>query len=144
SRDVRQVAEIIMIVAGDEPEFADALLDAAAHAVEPAARIVLAALLRDHLPPVTEASVWAVCSRDLDEDTLLPAFDALAQHAGASGVRAALREAAMALPVGLVAKLARNAHRWVGENAVTDTFRPLVRGRSLGDIGELADRLLDN
>jgi hypothetical protein len=144
SRDVRQVAEIIVIVAGQEPEFADAVLDAAAHAVEPQERIVLAALLRGRLPAGTEASVWAVCTRDLDAGTLIPAFDALAQHAGSSGVRAGLREAALTLPVELVAELARNAHRWVGENGVPDTFRPLVRGRSLGDIGELADRLLDN
>jgi len=143
-RDVRQVAEIIAVVAGAEPEFADAVLDAAAHAVEPEERIVLAALLRGALPSGTEASVWTACSRDLDADTLIPAFEALAQHAGSSGVRAALREAALTLPVGLIAELARNAHRWVGQNGVMDTFRPFVRGRSLADIGELADRLLDN
>ena len=141
-RDVRQVADLIAILAGDEPEFASAVLDAAWREVEPAERIVLAALLRGVLPSAAGASAWAVCSRGLGTDTLVRAFDALRRRAGPSGMAPGLQEAVTALPVGLVAGLARNAHRWVDARGVQDMFRALVRGRSIADIGELADRLL--
>lgn len=144
SRDVRQVADIIAIFAGDEPEFADAVLDAAVHAVEPADRIVLVALLRDVLPPAPAAAVWALCSRGLDGDTLIRAFDALRRRAGPSGLAPALHEAVAALPVGPLAELARNAHRWVDDSGVQDMFRSIVAVRSIADLGELSDRLLDN
>ena len=143
-RDVRQVADIIAIFAGDEPQFADAVLEAAVHAVEPAERIVLAALLCDVLPPGVAAAVWAVCSRGLDGATLVRAFDALRPRAEPSRVAEGLQEAVGALPVGLVAELARSAHRWVDATGVQDMFRALVRGRSIADIGELSGCLLDH
>jgi hypothetical protein len=144
SRDVRQVAGIIAIFRAEEPEFADAVLEAAAHAVEPAERIVLAALLRDGLPPAAAAAVWAACTRSLDPDALVRAFDGLLAHAGPGALARALPEAAAVLPVGLIAELARNAPRWVGEPGVPDVFRALVRDRPLADLGELSDRLQDN
>jgi hypothetical protein len=143
-RDVRQVADLIAIFAGDEPQFADAVLEAAVHAVEPAERIVLAALLRDVLPPAVAAAVWTVCSHGLDGATLVRAFDALRHRAEPPGLAEGLREAAAALPVALVAELARSAHRWVGANGVPDMFRALVRVRPVADIGELSDCLLDH
>jgi hypothetical protein len=143
-RDVRQVADIIAIFAADEPQFADAVLEAAVHAVEPAERIVLAALLRDVLPRAAAAAVWAVCSRGLDGVTLVRAFDALRHRSEPAALAEGLQEAAAALPVGLVAELARSARRWVDAGGVQDMFRALVRGRSVADIGELSDCLLDH
>jgi hypothetical protein len=143
-RDVRQVADIIAIFAGDEPEFADAVLEAAVHAVEPAERIVLAALLRDLLPPAVGSAVWAVCSRDLDGDTLVRAFDALAHRTGPSGLAPALQEAVASLPVGPLAELARNAHRWADVRGVRDMFAAIARVRPIADLGELSDALLDH
>ena len=143
-RDVRQVADIIAIFAGDEPAFADAVLEAAVHAVEPAERIVLAALLRDALPPAVAAAVWARCSRDLDGATLVRAFDALRHRAEPSRLVQGLQEAVLALPVALVAELARQAHRWVDARGVQDVFRALVLGRPVADISELSGCLLDH
>lgn len=143
-RDARQVADIIAIFAGDEPQFADAVLEAAVAAVEPAERIVLAALLRDVVPPAVAAAVWEVCSRGLDGATLIRAFDALRRRAGPPALARGLQEAAAALPVGLVADLARSAHRWVDARGVQDLLRSLARRRSIADLGELSDRLLDH
>jgi hypothetical protein len=113
-------------------------------AVEPAERIVLAALLRDVLPPAVAAAVWAVCSRGLDGATLVRAFDALRHRAEPAGLARCLQEAVAALPVGLVADLARSAPRWVDARGVQDMFRALARCRPVADLGELSDRLLDH
>jgi hypothetical protein len=143
-RDVRQVADLIAVFAGDEPAFADAVLEAAVHAVEPAERIVLAALLRDVLPPAVAAAVWTRCSRDLDGATLVRAFDALRNRAEPPRLVQGLQQAVLALPVGLVAELARQAHRWVDARGVQDVFRALVLGRPMADISELSGCLLDH
>jgi hypothetical protein len=144
SRDVRQVADLIASFRADDPQFAGAVLEAAAHAVQPAERIVLAGLLREGLPPAVAAAVWAACSRGLDEDTLVRAFDALRHRAGPAELAQALAEAAAVLPARLVAELVRHAHRWVDESGATGLLRSLAAGRSIAELGELSDRLLDN
>jgi hypothetical protein len=143
-RDARQVADIIRIFRADGPEFAAAVLDAAVHAVMPADRVTLAALLAAGLPREAAASMWAACTRDLDGKALVRAFAALRRQAGPARLREGLTQAAATLPVGVIAELARNAHRWAGPGAVADTLRSVAAHRSVAEIGELADRLLDS
>jgi hypothetical protein len=143
-RDVRQVADLIRIFRGDGPEFAGAVLAAAADAVAPADRITLAVLLADGLPGEAATSVWEACTRDLDGKTLVRAFAALRRQAGPARLRAGLGQAAASLPVEVIAELAGAAHRWAGVGAVADTLWSVVAHRSVAEIGELTDRLLDN
>jgi hypothetical protein len=141
-RDVTDVAGFVgAVLAVDAADLAWPVLAEAARVLAPADRIRLATLLPAGLSAAERGRAWVCCAAGLDGAALVAAFTALARQAG---LAQELREAARALPVELVAELARAGHRWPEDGGALAILRSVAVHRPVPQIGELASCLLDN
>lgn len=147
-RDVTDVAGFVgAVLAVGAADLAWPVLAEAARVLAPADRIRLATLLPGGLSAAERGRAWVCCAEGLGGAALVAAFTALRQQAGPTGpagLAEELREAARALPVELVAELARAGHRWPDDGGAQTILRAVAVHRPVPEIGELASCLLDN